>query len=66
MLFRPEEVHTHSPVRPTFRRPAKSAIGVANYCLGLNRKDRLITQLHHDRLRAIEAGSVHTYHLSGK
>ena len=66
MLFRPEEVHTRSPVGPTLRRPAKSAIGVAHQSVWLNRKHFLISHLYDDRLPAIEARSVHTHHLSGK
>ena len=66
MLFRPEEIHARSPVGPTFRRPANLAVGIAHYRLGLNRNDRLIAHLYHDRLRAVEARSVHAHRLSGK
>ena len=66
MLFRPEEIHTRSAVRPAFRRPTKAAIGVAHYRLWLNRSDRFIVHLYHDRLSAIGARSVYAYRFSRK
>ena len=66
MLFRPEEIHARSAVSPAFRRPAKAAIGIAHYRLRFNQSDCLIVHLHHDRLAAIGARSVHPYRLSWK
>ena len=66
MLSRPEEIHTRSPVRPAFRRPAKAAIGVAHYRVWLDRSDRFIVHLYYDRLSAIGARSIYTYRFSWK
>lgn len=66
MLFRPEEIHTRSPVRPIFRGPANFTISISREGVRLDRKHRLIPHLHYHRLPAIEARSVHTYRLSRK
>ena len=66
MLSRPEEIHTGSPVRPAFRRPTKTAIGITHCRLWLDRNDRFIVHLYHDRLSAIGARSVYTYRSSWK
>jgi hypothetical protein len=66
MLFRPEEIHTRSPVRPIFRGPANFTISISRECVRLDRKHRLIPHLHYNRFPAIQARSVHTYRLSGK
>ena len=66
MLFRPEEIHTRSPVRPIFRGPTNFTISISREGVRLDRKQRLIPHLHYHRLPAIEARGVYTYGLSGK
>lgn len=68
MLFRPEEVHARSPVRPTFSgaAPAEFAVQIPDHRFRFNRKHGLIPHLDHHGFPAIEARSVQPYRLPRK
>ena len=66
MLFRPEEVHTSSPVGPAIRGARNLSIGIPNHSFGFNGKHFFVSHFDYDRLSTIQTRGIYAHCLAGK